>query len=173
MRFLCSDARYNDKVETKDFIIIVIYIAKFSSMTLTVKHSSTFIRYLMEIIQRAPLLFFFLPSLFIGVLCLKTYELSFISANDGGFSPQVWMTIEQRMMKCSHFLLVGIFPITLFPRIHRHHRKCSTWASKKRKFFTLYYVRYQDLLYVSVYFYILSNMLNIIHRIGIRRCSGE
>lgn len=43
MRFLCSDARYNDKVETKDFIIIVIYIAKFSSMTLTVSKAFIYI----------------------------------------------------------------------------------------------------------------------------------
>ena len=166
MRFLCIFFFFNDKVGTKDFIIIVIYIVKFSSMTLTV--SKAFI-YIYKVLNgnhpNSSAFILFLPSFFTAaVLCLKTYELSFISANDGRFFPmgfdddRVANDEMSSLFVTSNFL--ALEHIVIAVNVQHRHRK-------KRKFCTLYYVRYQDLLFVSVYFYILSNMLNIIHGKGI------
>ena len=75
MRFLCRAWRYNDKVGTKDFIIIVIYIVKFSSMTLTV--SKAFI-YIYKVLNgnhpNSSAFILFLPSFFYFSLARMTKE---------------------------------------------------------------------------------------------------
>lgn len=128
MRFLWRNARYNDKVGTKDFIIIVIYIVKFSSMTLTVSKAFIYIYKVLNVNypNSSAFILFCLPFL------QPSYALKLMSCH----SSQQTTTEDlshglgwRWSSKWWNVLTFCYFKISRF----RHHRKCSTWASKKKK----------------------------------------